>query len=164
MTGWFAHSPRHFVKKIVSGGQTGADRAALDAARQLQIPIGGWLPHGRWTEDGPLDATYPLQETRSADPRVRTERNVRRSDATLIFAHGPLRGGTALTRRLARTMGKPCLTINLQRWSATKARAKIIGWLHLHQPATLNVAGPRASRDPLIYKAVLQVLLHVFAK
>ncbi|MCD6446738.1 MAG: putative molybdenum carrier protein, partial [Candidatus Marinimicrobia bacterium] len=85
------------MTKIISGGQTGADRAGLDAAMELNIPVGGWCPKGRKSEDGPIDNKYPLQETTSGDYRVRTERNVKESDGTLIFTLGKPTGGTALT-------------------------------------------------------------------
>src|SRR3954470_16119485 len=97
----FAPSPRAVVRKIISGGQTGADRAALDAALALGIPHGGWVPKGRWAEDGPLDPRYTVQETPTAVVSVRTAWNVRDSDATLIISHSKLSGGSALTRRLA---------------------------------------------------------------
>src|SRR5436309_5940772 len=111
----FGPVPRQIIRKIVSGGQTGADRAALDVAHELGIPHGGWAPLGRWAEDGPLDHRYLLDEAPSEDPSLRTEWNVRDSEATLILSHGPLAGGSALTRRLARQYGRPCLVINLWR-------------------------------------------------
>ena len=90
------------IRRIVSGGQTGVDRAALDVALSLGIPCAGWCPRGRRAEDGPIDARYPLNETPSTSYAKRTEWNVRDSDATLILARLPLGGGTALTERLAR--------------------------------------------------------------
>ena len=85
------------VERIVSGGQTGVDRAALDVAIELGVPCGGWCPRGRKAEDGPIAARYPLRETNSVSYRVRTERNVRESDGVLILTWGPPREGTALT-------------------------------------------------------------------
>src|SRR5690606_30676655 len=93
--------------RVVSGGQTGVDRAALDAALRLGLPCGGWCPAGRWAEDGPIPERYPLRETESADPAERTARNVRDSDATLILSPRPLRGGTAGTREVAERLGRP---------------------------------------------------------
>lgn len=158
----FSLSPRRIVERIVSGGQTGADRAALDAAIALGIPHGGWAPLGREAEDGCLPSRYQLLEAPTAEPALRTELNVRDSDATLILAHGTLRGGSALTRRLARQYGKPCLAINLERDSGDAALEQIVRWLAEHQPRVLNVAGPRASGDPRIYGAVHGLLLRLF--
>src|SRR5215217_2323846 len=92
--------------KIVSGGQTGVDRAALDVALELGIECGGWCPAGRQAEDGPIDARYPLRETPSADPAQRTEWNVRDSDATLLLTTGAASPGTELTREVARRLGR----------------------------------------------------------
>ena len=94
------------VEKIISGGQTGADRAALDVALELKIPCGGWCPKGRRAEDGRIDDRYPLKETPSTDYRVRTRLNVEESDGTLVITRGPLTGGTALTIKLVRENGK----------------------------------------------------------
>lgn len=136
------------ITKIVSGGQTGVDRAALDAALALGIPCGGWCPKGRRAEDGVIPAHYPLTETTSKDYRVRTRRNVRDSDGTLILTRGPLSGGTALTCRLAKEMDKPCLVVDLtQKPRASDSRA----WLAFNNIHTLNVAGPRESNQAGIY-------------
>lgn len=94
------------LKEILSGGQTGADLAALDVAIELGIPHGGWLPKGRKTEAGPLPYKYKLQEMPRARYADRTEKNLLDSDGTLILSHGPLDGGSALTRRLAKRHGK----------------------------------------------------------
>lgn len=158
----FAPTPRQIVRKIVSGGQTGADRAALDVALELGIPHGGWCPRDRWAEDGPLPAKYLLTETPEADPSLRTEWNVRDSDATLIVAHGPLSGGSALTRRLARQARKPCLVVNLWRTPGDAAVAVVAEWLAEHRPKVLNVAGPRGSSDGDLYPAVQGLLLGLF--
>lgn len=100
--------------KIISGGQTGADRAALDAARALGVACGGWVPRGRWAQDGAIDAAYSsLCETMTADPAERTRLNVVDSDATLIVSHGALHGGAALTLQIARELAKPVLHIDL---------------------------------------------------
>lgn len=151
-----------YVRKIVSGGQTGADRAALDAAIELGIPHGGWVPLGRMAEDGPLAARYHVQETKSRNPAVRTRRNVRDSDATLIFSRRRLTGGSALTLRLARRHDKPMLHIALRPRKESVAVKRIRGWLDEIQPAVLNVAGPRASSDPQIYEMVKKLLRGVF--
>ena len=96
----------------MSGGQTGVDRAALDAARDLAKASGGWCPRGRRAEDGPIAAHYPLVETPSADYRQRTRLNVQDSDGTLIIAEGALSGGTRLTASIAAELGRPLLTID----------------------------------------------------
>ncbi len=143
---------------IISGGQTGADRGALDAALHAGIALGGWCPRGRLAEDGVIPAQYPLRETAGADYEERTERNVLDADATLIVAFDTaLRGGTALTRELALRHGKPCLTA-----LATTALAEdIVAWLGAHHVRTLNVAGPRESNAPGIAQATRTLLLAV---
>ena len=149
--------------KIISGGQTGVDRAALDAARELGLPHGGHVPKGRWTEEGPLSSEYSgMIETEGRHPAARTKQNVRSADATLIFVHGECEGGTLLTLRKARDWGKPHLVIDLACTSAAEAIAAIREWLAANAPKTLNIAGPRASKNPGIYaeaKAILLVAL-----
>ncbi len=137
------------LEKIISGGQTGVDRAALDAAIEFGIPCGGWCPKGRRAEDGVIPKRYPLRETGSEDYRERTARNVRDADGTLILAPGVLEGGTAFTRRLAIREGKPCLVIDL----SLNTEPKIVHeWLKTHAIRTLNVAGPRESVQPGIHE------------
>src|SRR5262249_22632802 len=137
------------LEKIVSGGQTGADRAALDVALASGLEVGGWVPRGRLAEDGRIPDRYPgLVETDSADPSVRTAATVRDSDATLILSHGPLAGGSRLAQREAEQSAKPLLHLDLDRVSEAAAAARLRGWLAAVAPRTLNVAGPRASEDP----------------
>jgi hypothetical protein len=155
-------SPRQIVRKIISGGQTGADRAALETAIELGIPHGGWVPQGRWAEDGSLDSRYQVDESASPEPAVRTERNVRAADATLIIAHGPLTGGSALTQDLALRYAKPLLVIDLDKIEESAAVDQVRNWLTQTQPAVLNVAGPRASTDLRIYDAVRRILQQAF--
>jgi hypothetical protein len=131
------------LKRVVSGGQAGVDRAALDAAAAMRFAQGGWCPNGRLAEDGPIPGHYPLKETPTGDFSQRTEWNVRDSDATLILSPQPLEGGTRLTERLARGHEKPCLALDP---SEPAALQKANTWLERIGPATLNVAGPRASR------------------
>src|SRR5437868_5122145 len=104
---------RPVVRKIVSGGQTGVDRAALDVAIALRIPHGGWCPAGRRAEDGAIPKRYRMRETASREYRVRTTRNVEDADATLILCEGPPVGGTALTTRVAAERRKPVLIVDL---------------------------------------------------
>jgi hypothetical protein len=151
--------------KIVSGGQTGADRAALDFALANEIPVGGWVPRGRLAEDGPIPDRYPgLVETESADPAVRTARNVRDSDATLIVSHGPLSGGSRFTLEEATRRGKPVLHLDLDAVAPAEAAVRLRRWLAAVRPSTLNVAGPRASQDPRIAAATATVLGALLAR
>jgi hypothetical protein len=147
------------VHKIVSGGQTGADRAALDVAGELGLATGGWVPRGRRAEDGRVPERYTgLVETRSDAYAQRTRWNVRDSDATLVLSFGPPGGGSALTARLARELGRPVLVLDLERLGEDEAGARLRAWLAGTRPRTLNVAGPRASQEPRIAAATAAVL------
>lgn len=137
-------SPAEAVNCIVSGGQTGVDRSALDVALELGLACGGWCPRGRRAEDGPIPARYPLRETPASEYPQRTEWNVRDSDGTLLLHEGRRGRGTALTARLARRMERPLLEVDLRRADAAAARA----WLRAQGIARLNVAGPRESEAP----------------
>jgi hypothetical protein len=150
------------IEKIVSGGQTGVDRAALDAAIALGIPHGGWLPRGRKTEDGPLPETYQLQEMNSPTYRDRTLQNVMDSDGTLIIARGPLTGGSVATLKAAEANNKPCLHINLNSTPAFLATSKVVEWLLDRNIKILNIAGPRASKDPSIYADAKKIVEGVY--
>jgi hypothetical protein len=147
--------------KIISGGQTGADRAALDAARDLGIPHGGWLPRGRKAEDGPVDSSYNLTELDSPRYRDRTAKNIVESDATLIVSYGPLTGGSALTEALAIRFDRPCLHLDMEHYTVEQAAAVVDKWLRQHAVTVLNVAGPRASGEPRIYETVKKILCKV---
>lgn len=147
------------VERIVSGGQTGVDRAALDAAISLAIGHGGWCPQGRRAEDGTIPSQYQLEETESPEYPVRTERNVLDSDATLIVFRDEITGGTKLTLRLARRHQRPHHTHDL----ATSADvADVRAWLNHHDVGTLNVAGPRESSSPGINREAYDFLLRCF--
>jgi hypothetical protein len=143
------------AKRVVSGGQTGVDRAALDAARRLGIPCGGWCPRGRRAEDGPIDPVYPLVETRSDRYPVRTAWNVRDSDGTMVLTRGPAAGGTALTIRLALRSGRPLLVLDLDQDPLPSA---VSAWIREHRIGTLNVAGPRESERPGTHARALAFL------
>lgn len=147
--------------KIISGGQTGADRAALDAAIKLGLPYGGWLPKGRKTEDGPLPLTYKLKELDSENYRERTEKNVMDGDGTLVVSFGPLTGGSALTESLALKHDRPCLILDLELVPVKEAIDALEKWMKKYGIKTLNVAGPRASGEPRIYEAVYKLLLQI---
>jgi hypothetical protein len=146
------------IEKIISGGQTGADRAGLDVAIELGIAHGGWIPKGRKTEEGRLPDEYHLLETNSIDYAQRTELNIVDSDGTLIMSHGPLAEGSALTQELARKHRRPCLHIDLKEMDDSTAAEIINMWIDTRQIKTLNVAGPRTSSDPKIYEAAKRVL------
>jgi hypothetical protein len=147
------------VRTVVSGGQTGVDRAALDVALALGLACGGWCPRGRRAEDGPLPARYPLRETPSAEYPQRTEWNVRDSDGTLILHDGRLDRGTALTERLARRQGRPHLILDLGAARPAEARR----WIDAHGLSILNVAGPRESRRPGVQARAAAWLLELLA-
>lgn len=143
---------------IISGGQTGVDRAALDVALELGLPTGGWCPKGRRAEDGPLEARYPLKETESSAYPVRTGRNVQDSQGTLILTRGQLRGGTALTRRLALASLRPFLLIDL---TAKPSAQAVRQWGRENHVSILNVAGPRESESPGIYDQAVHFLKEI---
>jgi len=98
------------IQRIISGAQTGADRAGIDAAIEVGIEYGGWLPKGRKSEDGQVPAKYTeMQEMTKGGYPKRTEQNVKDSDGTVIFSYGKLESGSALTKRLAKKHEKPCI-------------------------------------------------------
>ena len=143
------------VSKIISGGQTGVDRAALDVAIELGIEIGGWCPRGRRAEDGPIDGRYGLIETPTRRYAQRTEWNVRDSDGTLILYRAEMSGGTALTARYARDHGRPTWTVDLERPADIAA---VRGWIAAHPMRVLNIAGPRESGEPGVYEQAFAFL------
>jgi hypothetical protein len=149
------------LKTIISGGQTGVDRAALDVALRLGIAHGGWIPKGRRTEDGPLPDHYRLQEMPTDAYEARTEKNVLEADGTLLISRGRPSGGTDFTRKLALKHGKQLLHIDLAAGQRpADAGSLIASWLEMHRIETLNVAGPRASHDPAIYADAVAILTH----
>jgi RimJ/RimL family protein N-acetyltransferase len=147
------------IARIVSGGQTGADRAALDVAAEVGIPAGGWVPRGRAAEDGRIPARYDgLRETAEDDPAVRTRLNVRDSDATVAITHGAAAGGTRRALEEAARLGRAALHLDLNALGEPAAAERLIEWLAETRAGAVNVAGPRAGEDPEIYAAVLRVL------
>ena len=137
--------------RVVSGGQTGVDRAALDAALAAGVPCGGWCPEGRIAEDGPITERYPLTELPGGGYVERTRANVIDSDGTAILHGEPLEGGTLQTRNFCAAHGKPCLVIARETGDEAAAATALAGFVERHGIRTLNVAGPRASKQPLIY-------------
>ncbi|MBI4668621.1 MAG: putative molybdenum carrier protein [Elusimicrobia bacterium] len=153
-----------FNLKIISGAQTGVDRAALDAAMEASLPHGGFIPKGRLAEDGRISPNYRLTETAESDYALRTELNVMAGKATLIIHHGSMSGGTKYTAWLVRKHKKPACLINLEKTGFQEAVREIIAFLTRIKPAVLNVAGPRESTCPGIYEQTKAILLQVFAK
>ncbi len=165
------------VAKVVSGGQTGADRAALDAAIACGVPHGGRCPKGRLAEDGRIPARYELQEMETEDYSARTLANVNAADLTLIFSHGPLSGGSLLTQQFAAAAGKPCVHIDLNErqvpadgcfdgpvfFQRLEKMFPALGSSQREGGLLLNVAGPRASGDPGIYDAVYESMLRLLS-
>jgi len=149
------------LRKIVSGGQTGVDRAALDAALAAAAPVGGWCPKGRRAEDGRIPARYPLEETPTQAYEQRTTWNVRDSDGTLIIGPAEPVGGTAFTQAEARRLERPHLHVP----PADAALVSMIrGWGEEHGIRVLNVAGPRASEVEGIYDAAYDIVGDLLAE
>jgi hypothetical protein len=146
------------IRKIISGGQTGADQAALDAAIKLGIPHGGWIPKGRLTEKGTLPDKYKLTEMPDTSYAARTEQNVIDSNGTIIISHGPLSEGSEYTRQMAIKNHRPYLHIDLNQTPAFKSATLISAWIDKNNIEILNVAGPRASKDSQIYASVLKLI------
>lgn len=147
---------------IISGGQTGVDRAALDVAIALGLPHGGLVPMGRLAEDGKLPRQYKVKEMPSKDYAERTRANVDWADATLVIYRGRIMGGTLLTWEYARNRARPALLVDLATEPPPKAIPKILKWLGDYTPAVLNVAGPRESTHPGIYEESAAILRKVF--
>ncbi|PID40007.1 MAG: hypothetical protein CR984_05430 [Proteobacteria bacterium] len=149
------------LRTIISGGQTGVDRAALDVAIRLGIAHGGWIPKGRRAEDGPLPDHYQLQEMPTEAYEARTEKNVMEADGTLLISRGSPTGGTDFTRKLALKHGKQLLHIDLTTGQRPpEAGSLIASWIEMNRIEILNVAGPRASGDPSIYMDAVHILTH----
>jgi hypothetical protein len=150
------------IHKIISGGQTGVDRAALDVALALNYEVGGWCPAGRLAEDGVIPERYPLQETPTSDSNERTKKNVSVADATLVLAmHGDLRGGTLFTVLCAEKLEKPIRLVTIRplpSTTSTSQTAELAHWFSQNKVVVLNVGGPRESEQPGIYEAAAAFL------
>lgn len=148
------------IAALISGGQAGADRAALDVAIRHNFPHGGWCPAGRRAEDGPIGNQYQLTETPSDEHLQRTEWNVRDSDGTVVFTLGPLAtGGSLRTIKFAQKYGKPCIHIGSTNYQPAKTLQQFI---ECHNINRLNVAGSRESKEPGIYLWVIEVIENAF--
>jgi hypothetical protein len=153
---------QHRITKVISGGQTGADRAGLDAAIELGLDYGGAIPAGRRTEDGTLSLRYnKMKELKSLHYQARTEKNVLDADATLIFTFNRMGSGSALTTKIADQHYKPCLHINLSKQQDDEAITIVSAWLDAVRPHTLNVAGSRESTAIGIYDRTYGILRKV---
>lgn len=148
------------IEKVVSGGQTGVDRAALDVALDADLDCGGWCPRGRRAEDGPIPEKYPLSETESGAYIARTRLNVEESDGTLIVTRGRPTGGTRRTAEHARFIGKPLHVVDLKSApdGAEAHLADVRAWIAENDIRVLNVAGPRESTRPGINEAAMAFL------
>jgi hypothetical protein len=151
---------KHFgIERIISGGQTGADRGGLDAALELGIPHGGYCPRGRKAEDGRIPDLYDLQEMDSDDYRIRTKRNVAFAHATVVFTFGPLDGGSLLTVKFCHELRTQCHVVDLK---ATRPMG-LKSFLKTAKPKCLNVAGNRESKSQGIQRRVKEVLVEVLS-
>lgn len=171
-----AHPPQSLpvcppLERVISGGQTGVDRAALDAAAAAGLETGGWCPRGRRAEDGRIPDVYPLTPTASRSYAVRTEWNVRDSDGTLILVLDEVSTGTRLTIEAARGYARPLRIVHLLPDDSglicddahpEQQTADVIDWIREHGIRVLNVAGPRGSASPAVYPLAVGFLQSIF--
>jgi hypothetical protein len=146
------------LEKIISGGQLGADQAALDAAIKYNFPHGGWIQKGRKLKNGLLPVKYKLEEMPVAGYKERIEQNVIDSDGTVIFSHGNLSGGADYSRKMTERHNRPTLHIDLNDTAEVTAASIINTWVIENNIEVLNVAGSRASEDPDIYRNTMYII------
>lgn len=149
-------NPSHIT--IISGGQTGVDRGALDAALDLGFPCGGWCPAGRIDEDGVIPAHYPLRELQQGSYKARTIQNLKDADGTLIVYFGNLEGGTEMTAFHCMKTRKPYRLVDGWEIHPQRAAELVLDFVQRRNLCTLNVAGPRASRRPEGYSYTYVVM------
>jgi putative molybdenum carrier protein len=149
------------LRKIVSGGQTGVDRGALDAALAAGFCCGGWCPPGRLSEDGVIDMRYPLAEIPKGGYNERTLKNVTDSDATLIIYFSELHGGTEKTVLYCIKQHKPYKLIDATETTAARAAELTAQFVARHEVSVLNVAGPRQSHAPAGHEYAAQTIGHL---
>jgi hypothetical protein len=152
------------IRRVISGGQTGVDRGALDAALEARFPCGGWCPSGRLAEDGPIDARYPVVEMEQGGYEQRTRQNVLDSDGTAIIYFGELSGGTEFTLSQCMLQKKPYTLIDAAEISETSATELIVEFVRTHSVETLNVAGPRQSSAPEAHNYARRVIAGVISQ
>ena len=154
------------VRCVISGGQTGVERAGIDAAWELRLKTGGWAPLGWVAEDGVIPEAYcgAMWGTVPGGYARRTRQNVVEADGTLILARGPINGGTLLTEREAIATGAPVMVLELfdldaPQPSVSLARERVHAWIDRNHIRTLNIAGPRESKAPGIQDQARRVLV-----
>lgn len=150
------------MRKVISGGQTGADRGGLDAALDLDFPHGGWCPYGRRAEDGRIPDRYELVETASTSYKVRTRLNITESEGTVIFVRGQVSQGSALTSEYATRHKRPWLLVDLAAVpSRDAAILKVSRFIAENEVEVLNIAGSRESVSPGIQEEVRSIMRRV---
>jgi hypothetical protein len=155
------------IRKIISGGQTGADQGGLDFALDHGIEAGGWCPKGRLCEKGIIPARYPVAEVVEDDYNLRTKLNVRDSDGTLIIIRdGFMEEGTHLTIEYCKELSKPQFLVDLKGMSGQleSVYSAITGWIDKNQVSVLNVAGNRESKSPGIQEGTAELLYQVLLR